>query len=97
MNLDQKNAAAFRQFAMNVAAWASDAGPFKGKGPMDLADAALALLRSHPEFTPDEIKHAQHAMDCYPGYSPYWDSRAGQEDLAVIVTLNIQPSGGVRL
>lgn len=43
------------------------------------------------QFKEWEIKHAQDNLDIQPSNSPYWESRAGQDDLQVIRELNLQP------
>lgn len=39
-----KSAEHLLAFARNVAAWASDDGEFRGRGPMELAEAARAAI-----------------------------------------------------
>lgn len=46
---------------------------------------------SADEYTQEEIRAAQEALDWHPANSPYWD-QAGQDELAVIVNLNLTPS-----
>ncbi len=43
-------------------------------------------------FEEGEVDGAQQSLDLHPSNSPYWDTKAGQDDLEIIQTLGLQPN-----
>lgn len=42
-------------------------------------------------YTAEEIAEAQAELNFHPASSPYWESRSGQDHLAVIQALDLKP------
>jgi len=62
--------------------------------PVDHDEMVANWIAEHGEckFTTHEIKEAQVSLDTQPDFSPFWDSRSGQNQLEVIQTLGLTPS-----